>query len=699
MRAKRRGWLLALASALAAAAPGADKGCGGGSACAAGPPRAPGWVQVEGGEESWHSESRFGLSWESAAQAGQTVLATHYRVLDATGAVAVAEKRIDPVTHVANTVLPGGPGTYTFQVWWEGEGGLQGLPATAQLRFDNARPGGVEPPPNPGWIGRNAIPYTASLGHPTTPLPLSGIRGYAVSVDAWPSASPCAAPDRCTDAETVLRGGIWDDRFAIPALREGTNYLHVVAVSGSGMRSAEPGVAVLKVDKSDPVTGLKGAPAGWTSQSVNLTATAVDALSGMAASGSAGPFTAISVDGGAPRTAFGDTVSAAVIGEGVHTVAYYARDAAGNVNDGGGANGLRNAPPNLATIRIDRSPPKASFENFQNPQDPELIEARVQDAQSGPDPSRGRIAFRPAGSDGGFEALPTEVTEAGLRARWDSDRYPSGEYEFQATAYDAAGNALTTGRRSNGVAMVLYNPLKVPTELRAGFGGRVLAWHRCAKRSGKKHCREEVMRGFGRRPRERFVPYGRSIPFGGRLVANRRSPLAGMPVEVIERFDAGTKLVERVTTVKTGDDGFFLTRLAPGPSREVSVAFRGTPTMSRASGSSSRLGVRTGVWMRASTASARIGGRPILFSGVVKSGEAEIPPDGKTVELQFRLPHQPWSEFRTVQTDPQGRFRYAYRFTDDDSRGIAFEFRALAVEQSGWAYEAAGSKPLVVRGR
>ena len=60
--------------------------------------------------------------------------------------------------------------------------------------------------------------------------------------------------------------------------------------------------------------------------------------------------------------------------------------------------------------------------------------------------------------------------------------------------------------------------------------------------------------------------------------------------------------------------------------------------------------------------------------------------------MQFRLAGMPWSEFRTVRTDRHGRFRYAYRFSDDDSRGVRFQFRAYAPAQAGWPYEPAGSR-------
>ena len=79
--------------------------------------------------------------------------------------------------------------------------------------------------------------------------------------------------------------------------------------------------------------------------------------------------------------------------------------------------------------------------------------------------------------------------------------------------------------------------------------------------------------------------------------------------------------------------------------------------------------------------------------------EAEIPGAGLPVSLQFRLGEGAWSEFRTVQTDSRGRFDYPYSFTDDDSRGVRFQFRAISIGQPGWPYAPGISAPVRVSGR
>jgi hypothetical protein len=620
-------------------------------------------LRVDGGEESWQPKRDFALRWANPPG----VAAVHYRLLGPSGDVALGETTLGwSATAIQHLSVPAVPGAYTAEVWLEDADGAEGAPVGAKLRYDSRAPGGVETPAVGGWIGRTAFPFTLHLGRPGGPQPLSGIRGYAVSIDQAANGSPCAA-SVCSDAETDLRGGEADDLLRIGELPEGTNYLHAVAVSGSGVASAASSNTVLQVDKTDPDTRLAGVPNGWSNQPLTLTAIATDTASGMAAAESPnGPFTAIQLDGGTPTTAPGPMVGANVISSGIHTIAYYARDAAGNVADGGAANGLLNHAPATAVVKIDREPPRIAFAGAQDPRDPERVEVRISDSLSGLDPSRGSIAVRQVGSGERFLELPTQQSGELLRARWDSDAYPAGEYEFRAGAGDRAGNSSSTLSRLGGSPMRLHSPLKIATTLQARLDRQT-------------------------------VSYGHEMSFSGRLFAGRQTPLARMPVRVIERFDEGASPRERVSTVNTTEAGTFHVRLAPGPSRQVIAVTAPTATVRGADSRPLRLTVRGGVRLRVSSATAAVGGRPIVFRGGVAGGA--IPADGKTVELQFRLPGTSWSEFRTIRTDRQGHFHYAYRFADDDSRGTRFRFRAFAPAQAGWPFEPAGSAPLAVRGR
>ncbi len=644
--------------------------CFAGSA-AASPPR-PSGLEVVGGE-GWHPDNRFSLTWTSPAPASPALTATRYRVRDPLETT-IDESRLGWIGDgIGPLIVPATPGAYSAEVWFEDSTGQQGPAATVPLRFDDVRPTPSEPQPVAGWIGRTAFPLRVHLGHPSGPAPLSGIRGYAVAIDTTPNGSVCAAADRCADAETTLRGGVTDDELAIGHLPEGMSYLHAVAVSGAGMKSATSGSTVLHTDTTDPVTQLAGLPTGWTNRAVQLTANATDSGAGMEPSGQGPlPFTAIQVDGGAPSIGPGGSVLASVVDEGVHRIDYYARDAAGNVDDGAWTNGIADHAPRTAVVRIDRTPPRLAFANAEDPRDPELLRVRIADQLSGPDSSRGRIGVRRAGSGDRFAALPAVPGDADeLRARWDSDTFPAGDYEFQATGYDAAGNTATTNRRQNGGAMVLSNPLKATTSLRAGFRGHGL---------------------------HRTVPYGRRVLLRGRLISGRSSPLGGAPVRVVERFAAGAHPAVRTSTVTTAPDGTFSTRTDPGPSRTIEVSFEGSRTLARSAARTLLLGVRSRVRLRASAGVAKVGGAPLIFHGQLDAGPAEIPAKSRSIELQFRLPGLPWTEFRTLHTDGRGRFRYAYRFSDNDSRGIRFQFRAYAAAQDSWPYEPAGSRPVLVKG-
>src|SRR4051794_5136645 len=583
-------------------------------------------LRVDGGEESWHAEPTFALRWTDPPG----VAAVHYRVLDPSGQAALVEARIGwAATAIQQLAVPRVAGAYMAEVWLEDSAGDEGARVPARLRFDEDRPRHVDPLPPGGWIARSGFPLTLHLSHPAGPLPLSGIRGYAASADRTSDGEPCAGPFACSEGETDLRGGAEDDSLSIAELPEGTSYVHAVAVSGSGMRSAVTGSAIVRVDKTDPVTRLSGAPEGWSNRPLTLTATATDGGSGMTATGGGpGPFTAIRVDGGSPAGAAGGTRAPTVVGSGVHAIAYYGRDTAGNVDDGGDSNGQPNQAPATTVVRIDREPPRPVFSNAQDPADPERIEARAHDALSGIDPTRGEISVRPVGSTERFEALPTRVFGATLIARWDSESYPPGEYEFRATTYDLAGNSASTLSRAGGGAMWLPSPLKVATTLRADLG---------------------------RGPASRTVSYGHGIPYSGRLIAGRRTPLAGIGIRIVERFAAGAAPRERESTARTGTGGAFRIRLAPGPSREI---FAIAPPTAKLQGSRSRtshLAVRGRVHLAASSRVAKVGGRPIVFRGKIASAGTEMPIDGRAVQLQFRLPGLAWSEFRTVRTDRRGR--------------------------------------------
>jgi hypothetical protein len=591
---------------------------------------------------SWQAKRTFAIEWDPIAPPDPTEAA--YEIRSSQDQLVAAFRR--PIGEMLKDVsVPTTPGAYTLDAWLVNGSGVAGPRSSTTLRFDNAAPPppSVEPPP--GWL-LGAQAATVGVAAPAGQPPLSGIGGIAISVDGSGGSSPCAQANRCLPEEIDLPGAA-GGVLPLGTLPEGVHLVRAVTVSGSGVPS-QVTTAVLRVDASDPVLSLDGVPRGWSNRPVTVTARAADSLSGMAAAGPLGPFTAIAADGAAPARASGDAVSAWVGGSGIHTVEYSARDAAGNVS--GNAR---------ATVWIDEDPPTVAFAAAQDPAEPERIEAIVSDPLSGPSPDRGSIGVRLSGTRAPFETLPTRNAGDRLVARWDSDSYPPGKYEFLATGYDVAGNSATGTNRARGGRMVLVNPLKAQVELEADLSGRRLA--------------------------------GKLRRIGG-------GPVAGQDVVVIETFAAGSSPRQRVTAVSTDREGAFAMRLEPGPSRDVIVRFAGTRLLSRAASRVAHIEAATRIRLRASAATAKVGGKPIVFSGrVVRRGATTVA--GLPVELQFRFRGGGWSEFRTVEADARGRFRYRYRFSDDDSRGVRFQFRAHVKGREGWPYGPGTSRPVKVTGR
>ncbi len=658
-------------------------------------------LRVNGGAEGWSATDSFNLDWGvelPPATAPSAVVAVRYRLFDPGMNTVLRQAGLPGSARTLQNLripapaagLAAVPGTYPIQIW--AEGANAGPVALALLRFDDRRPGNAVPRLPDGWT-RGDVEPVLRIEPPPGPQPHSGIRGYAISVRRDAPGPPCEGPNRCSLAETDLGGGIDDHTLSLGLLPEGVHVATVVAVSNSGMRSPEPESAVIRVDATRPDIALSGSGGGWSNRPVRVVARATDALSGMVVTGPTGPRTSIAIDGGVPTVAQGDEVATVVAGSGVHSVAAGARDAAGNARGENDA-----SPPVTGVVRIDEAPPAVVFIRSGGPEEPELLEAAVSDPLSGPAPRGGSIGVRPLGSNLAFEPIPTTNVGGRLTARWDSDSFPHGSYEFRATGLDRAGNATSSARRADGALMVLANPVKVPAAVRFGFGGRRLVWHRCVRRGESRRCRREVIASFARRPAKRVVPYRQGLRVGGRLVAASGAPLPNHAVDLVESFDAGATTRPRITRVRTGVDGAFVARLRPGPSRRVEARFGGTRVLTRAEGRSLRLAVRTSLRLRASSSRAVIGGRPVVFSGRVGQLDAAIPSYGRPVQFQFRLPGSRWTEFRTVQTDEQGRFSFPYSFSDNDSRGVRFLFRAFAPQQPGWPYEPAASKPVAVTG-
>ena len=213
-----------------------------------------------------------------------------------------------------------------------------------------------------------------------------------------------------------------------------------------------------------------------------------------------------------------------------------------------------------------------------------------------------------------------------LRARWNSDDYPTGEYEFEAIGHDRAGNVAVGTRRLGGSPMVLPSPLKTRTVLDA--------WLRRPAIPATTSCPSEGARPTAGAWRSPPAPPRRPAARGSRALRPGREHRR-----------------TRTTAISSGPDGRFALRLEPGPSREVLAVFAGTRRQStsvlaaRAARSAQRPAPAC-----FGDARPRSAAGPVVFSGSVCRPASCHSGDSRS-QLQFRLPGLPWTEFRTVQTE------------------------------------------------
>jgi hypothetical protein len=152
----------------------------------------------------------------------------------------------------------------------------------------------------------------------------------------------------------------------------------------------------------------------------------------------------------------------------------------------------------------------------------------------------------------------------------------------------------------------------------------------------------------------------------------------------------------RVETVRTGEHGGFRLDLPAGPSRRITVAFRGDDRLDRARRAPLSLRVRSGVVFHAAPGSLRTG-QTIHFWGRVRAEGAPLPRRGKLVAIQYlEAATDGWRPVLVTRTDHSGRFRARYRFRYI-SGAARIRLRAVALSEERWPYVPGASRPLGVR--
>jgi Bacterial Ig-like domain len=363
---------------------------------------------------------------------------------------------------------------------------------------------------------------------------------------------------------------------------------------------------------------------------------------------------------------------------GVYSLGIWLRDEAGNET----ASSAASLP-----LRFDDVPPGVAFEAAAGDAVPAQIAARVSDIHSGP--ASGEIYYRRLGNEQWAE-LPAKfqrgesADSAALLARVPTDLVP-GTYVFRADAVDAAGNAASTTRRMDGTEMTVR---KVP--------GSPVAGVRQAEPVRAKARIFAQLHWRGRSGTELTVPFRVAATLTGRLLDADGAGLASRALRVVSRPSRGALGKAKMDAVQTGPHGGFQLRLPTGPSRRISVVFRGDTRLDATERSPLTLRVRSGVELRVAPRELQTGAA-VHFSGRVRSLGAPLPRRGKLVAIQYyESAAKRWRPVLVARSDHAGRFHAAYRFRYV-SGSATIRLRAAVLPEERWPYAPGASSPVVVR--
>jgi hypothetical protein len=633
--------------------------------------------------DSWQLDDEFNLTWENPVGQQTPIASAHYELCPAIPLGPCTTHQIDEEGIESATIAVPYLGWFWLRIWLEDAAGNVNSDATSgtvMLRYDNGAPPSGRLYTEANWInGSSPNPPTFTLGiEPAAEWPLSGMRGYSVTLDGTP-------PDETVDALAEQDYETWEASYLAEGLAEGVTELRMSGVSNAGVLSATHGTALIWVDRSPPTVVAEGLGSSdhWHTNAVVVNLTGVDqaGLSGMepAAEGEPvedGGYLEVSVDGGPVELVRGGHVELPFGADGEHSVSARAFDVAGN-------------PSSVESIefKIDRTSPTGSFDR-QDPADPRRVSVTVADALSGI--ADGRIEFRRSGS-GGFSRLTTTRQGGKLVARLDDLTLSPGRYEFRAVVTDVAGNQGLIEQRVDGKAMALDLPVRTPTTVEARV---ISATKRCAtpKRSRKKRQRRKrICRTIDSRS---TVAYGKRIASAGRLVSRSGAPIPNATIKIEGQPRSGG-LYAQLGEVRTDALGTFRFEIPPGPSRTARYVYAGTNTSQPASVA---LTTKVLAAARLKVDRRRVrNGRSVRFTGRLLG--APIPEAGKVVALQAKVGRR-WRTFATPRAGSKGTFRYRYRFTS--TTGVRrYAFRALVTREAAYPYERGTSKTVrvTVRGR
>jgi hypothetical protein len=368
---------------------------------------------------------------------------------------------------------------------------------------------------------------------------------------------------------------------------------------------------------------------------------------------------------------------------GAYTLHVWLRDEAGN-----------EAPDTAVDVplRFDNVAPGVAFERMPDTVGadealPEAVRAEVGDAHSGAE--SGQVHYRRIGTEDWTE-LPTkfeagpEAGAARLIARVPGT-LPAGTYLFRAEARDRAGNVAVTTRRADGTEMSLRRKVAVVEARKASAAAPPRAKTRLFAR----------LRWRGRSGPAVTVPFGATAVLSGRLVDAEGAALGGRELRIVSRPSRGALGRSSISSVRTGSRGGFHLPLPAGPSRRVTVNYRGDTALEPSRRPALALRVRSGISLRAMPRALRTG-EVVHLRGRVRTAGAPLPRRGKLVAVQYyETAARRWRPVLVTRSDHDGRFRARYRFRYV-SGTASIRLRAVALAEERWPYVPGASRPVAV---
>lgn len=289
----------------------------------------------------------------------------------------------------------GGQGSFTIEFWAVSSLGDTSEKSSASWKLDSAPPTiSLSVPGGSGWNQGGS---------------------YSISISGADATSGVAA------AEISVDGGAWKSSATVSG--DGVHNVDGRVVDKAGNQATQSGE--IRIDGTPPsvdaeLSGTLGQE-GWYVSAVTVTASASDALSGVAG-------VQVSLDGGGWQNA-----PLVVTIDGTHSLRVRASDAAGNQATAAGP-----------TIKIDAHPPESVF--ITPPNDSETWVSGVVELEgTSIDFASGLRSVEISFDEGAnWEGLALRGMDWGTS--WDTGGLPSGDYPVLARARDHAGHLESTAR-------------------------------------------------------------------------------------------------------------------------------------------------------------------------------------------------------------------------------------------------------------